>query len=53
MKQITELHEDGKASDNIYALAKGPDHIARVYNRTVMNGYFSEFLYRAWLEYPK
>ena len=40
MKQITELHNDGKVSNLIYALAKGPDHLARVYNRTVLNGYF-------------
>jgi hypothetical protein len=40
IKQITELHKDGKVSDEIYALAKGPDHIVCVYNRTVMNGYF-------------
>jgi hypothetical protein len=40
MKQITELHNDGKVSNLIYALAKGPDHRARVYNRTVLNGYF-------------
>ena len=40
VKQITELHNDGKVSNLIYALAKGPDHIARVFNRTVLNGYF-------------
>ncbi|KAM3191465.1 hypothetical protein ACQJBY_069003 [Aegilops geniculata] len=39
-RRITELHNDGKVSNLIYALAKGPDHLARVYNRTVLNGYF-------------
>ena len=40
MKQITQLHKDGKVSKLLYALAKGPDQIARVYNRTVLNGYY-------------
>jgi len=40
LKQITDLHNDGKVSNLIYALAKGPDHRARIYNRTVLNGYF-------------
>ena len=40
MKQITQLHKDGKVSKQLYALAKGPDTIARVYNRTVLNGYY-------------
>uniref|UniRef100_A0ACD5ZPG1 Uncharacterized protein n=1 Tax=Avena sativa TaxID=4498 RepID=A0ACD5ZPG1_AVESA len=38
--RITELYNDGKVSSLIYALAKGPDHRARVFNRTVLNGYF-------------
>ena len=37
MKQITQLHKDGKVSNLLYALAIGPDHIARVYNRTLRN----------------
>ena len=40
MKQITQLHNDGKVSKHLYALAKGPDQIAHVYNRTVLNGYY-------------
>src|SRR6266480_5242782 len=40
MKQITQLHKDGKVSKQLYALAKGPDQLARVYNRTVLNGYY-------------
>ena len=27
-------------SDLIYALAKGPDHLARVFNHTILNRYF-------------
>ena len=40
MKQITQLHKDGKVSKLLYALAKGPDQIARVYNHRVLNGYY-------------
>ena len=40
MKQITQLHKDGKVSKLLYALAKGPNQIARVCNRTVLNGYY-------------
>ena len=40
MKQITQLHNDGKVSKHLYTLAKRPDQIARVFNRTVLNGYY-------------
>ena len=40
MKHITKLHKDGKVNNLLYALAKGPNHIARVYNRAVLNGYY-------------
>ncbi|XP_062178571.1 uncharacterized protein LOC133883302 [Phragmites australis] len=38
-REITKLHEEGKVNDLIYALSKGPDHWARVYNRCFINGF--------------
>jgi hypothetical protein len=49
MKQIAQLHKDGKVSNLLHVLAKGSDHIARVYNRTVLhtvlNGYYFQNSY--------
>jgi len=38
--QISELHAQGKVSDMLYALARGPDHRIRVSNRCSINGFF-------------
>jgi hypothetical protein len=37
--QINKLHVEGKVTDAIHALAQGPDHRARVFNRCFINGY--------------
>ncbi|WVZ52396.1 LOW QUALITY PROTEIN: hypothetical protein U9M48_003458 [Paspalum notatum var. saurae] len=35
----TQLYREGKLSDNMYSLAQGPDHRARIYNRCFINGF--------------
>ncbi|KAJ1256552.1 hypothetical protein BS78_K007000 [Paspalum vaginatum] len=36
---INELHAQGKVSDNLYDLSRGPDPRVRVYNRCFINGF--------------
>ena len=38
--QIQALHKEGKVNDLLYALSRGPDPQARVYNGTFINGFF-------------
>jgi len=37
---MNELYEEGGISDTLYALSRGPDLRVRVFNRSVINGFF-------------
>ena len=37
---MNELYEEGGISDTLYALSRGPDPRVRVFNRSVINGFF-------------
>ena len=37
---MNELYEEGRISDTLYALSRGPHHHVRVFNRSFINGFY-------------
>jgi hypothetical protein len=51
--QTKELFEEGKISEELYDLSKGPHYVAQVFNRCVIHGFFSNGYYRGEIKYTK